>query len=81
MEWNDLKSKRKPRAPEKVLVAWQEKHGDKIVCNRYDVLVHWPDGEWTNEYRRPLPRETLPDFWAKIEPPQSTKASGEAASH
>ena len=70
MDWRKVKDKTKPRAPERVLVAWREKRGEKFVCLRYDVLVHWPDGAWTNEFRRPLPYEVLPDFWAKIEPPR-----------
>ncbi|MBU2734279.1 hypothetical protein HAQ00_00740 [Acidithiobacillus caldus ATCC 51756] len=69
MEWKPLDGKKKPKAPERVLVAWREKHGAKFVCLRYGILVHWPDGVWTTELREPLSRESLPDFWSRIDPP------------
>jgi len=69
MDWGKVKDKTKPRAPERVLVAWREKHGEKFVCLRYGILVHWPDGVWTTEFREPLSRGSLPDFWSRIDPP------------
>lgn len=64
MQWRRVSEKTRPhKKPETVLVAWSCTSGN----GEYDVLIHWPDGTWTDQCEEDV--EETPDYWMPIIPP------------
>ena len=72
--WQPAKNKQAPAARQQVLCAWQpnKKEGQWT----YDVLFHWPDGEWTDLCENTLEQEDMPDYWEAISQPSWTQGIG-----
>ena len=72
--WQPAKNKQAPVACQQVLCAWQpnKKEGQWT----YDVLFHWPDGEWTDLCENPLEQEDMPDYWEAISQPSWRQGIG-----
>ena len=72
--WQPAKNKQAPAARQQVLCAWQpNKKGGQWT---YDVLFHWPDGEWTDLCENPLEQEDMPDYWEAISQPSWRQGIG-----
>ena len=72
--WQPAKNKQAPVACQQVLCAWQpnKKEGQWT----YDVLFHWPDGEWTDTCETLIEQEEMPDYWQAIPQPGWTPGTG-----
>ena len=72
--WQPAKNNQAPVARQQVLCAWQpnKKEGQWT----YDVLFHWPDGEWTDLCENPIEQEDMPDYWEAISQPSWTQGIG-----
>ncbi|PKY09794.1 hypothetical protein B1757_12975 [Acidithiobacillus marinus] len=66
MIWHQVKDKPVPHSSHCVLVAWM----GRVI--EYDVLIHWPDGMWTDETENEV--EEAPDLWTPIIAPAKEKA-------
>jgi len=62
--WKRCEAKPAPKQRHTVLCAWQQ--GNRWG---YAVLVHWPDGQWTDECENEIEDQDLPDLWMEILPP------------
>ena len=72
--WQPAKNKQAPLARQQVLCAWQP---DKKTGQwSYDVLLHWPDGEWTDTCENLIEQEEMPDYWEAISQPGWTPGIG-----
>ena len=52
----------------------------RVLCARrgygqwdYQVLIHWPDGVWTDTEKNEIEEELMPEFWMDLPaPPNQT---------
>lgn len=65
--WSDVAGKVKPSARHEVLCAWQPSHSGGAW--NYDVLVHWPDGVWTDTMENEVEADEMPTYWQEIQKP------------
>ena len=49
-----------------VLCGWKPQSGEQWT---FEVLIHWPDGVWTDTQENEINQDELPDFWQFIHPP------------
>jgi len=66
--WKEILIKEKPDTRHDVLCAWQPSHREGIWT--YDVLIHWPDGIWTDSMENEVQACEMPTYWAEIQLPK-----------
>jgi hypothetical protein len=67
MAWSKVSGKMNPHYSMQLLCAW--KPASKAASWRYGVLIHWPDGTWSDDSEDEIPEEELPDYWQAISAP------------
>lgn len=65
--WNDVAGKPTPKEKHEVLCAWQPYV--KSGSWGYEVLIHWPDGIWTDATETEVDTEEMPTYWQDIHKP------------
>lgn len=73
-EWIDVSKKNPPETPTQYLCAWKHTNIDRYS---FEVLIHWPDGAWSNTSEDVVDEAELPDLYQEIIPP-TTLALGKA---
>lgn len=65
--WNDIVGKPAPAKKHEVLCAWQPyvESGQWM----YEVLIHWPDGAWTDTAENVVEADEMPAYWQEIQRP------------
>lgn len=66
--WKKVKDKPAPLKPQMVLCADLKCLKSNFGCP-YEVLIHWPDGVWTDIHEDEIETDFLPDLWQEIEKP------------
>ena len=65
MAWSKVAGKPNPHYGTQLLCAW--KPTSSILREwRYEVLIHWPDGSWTDNFEDEVPADEMPDYWMAI---------------
>lgn len=65
--WNDVASKAAPTKRHEVLCAWQPYV--QAGSWAYEVLIHWPDGVWTDTTENEVQDDEMPTYWQDIHRP------------
>lgn len=65
--WNEVAGKGKPATRHDVLCAWQPSYSGGMWS--YEVLVHWPDGAWTDTAENEVEADEMPTHWQEIQNP------------
>ena len=75
--WNDVAGKAAPTKKHEVLCAWQPcvKTGSWV----YGVLIHWPDGVWTDTTENDVEADEMPNYWQDIQSPAWQAPNAEAS--
>lgn len=72
MGWRSIKQH--PVGKRQVLCAWQPFREDGEW--QYEVLIHWPDGVWTDKAENEVQAEEMPTYWWSIlEPARRAEGS------
>jgi hypothetical protein len=65
--WNVVAVKEAPTKKQEVFCAWQPYV--KTGSWRYEVLIHWPDGVWTDITENEVEVAEMPTYWQDIQRP------------
>ncbi len=68
--WAKVEGKPNPHHGTQLLVAWKPT-STRLASWRYGVLVHWPDGMWSDDAEDEIPADELPDYWQAISQPDA----------
>ena len=68
IDWKPVAGKPNPHYGVQLLCAWKPT-SSRLQNWRYGVLVHWPDGIWTDDSEDEIPANELPDYWQAISSP------------
>jgi hypothetical protein len=67
--WKEVKEKASGGVAQQILCAWTHGVPPKPREPRYEILIHWPDGTWTDADEEEIPEEEMPDYWMAISRP------------
>jgi hypothetical protein len=73
--WNEIAGKATPKTKHDVLCAWRPSYSGGMWA--YEVLVHWPDGVWTDTNENEVDACEMPTHWKEIQQPAWTTSNAQ----
>jgi len=65
--WHKIEDKKPGKFKQPLLCAWRpiSRHSEWT----YQVLIHWPDGVWTDTEENEIESEDMPSYWREFDRP------------